>query len=115
MQLSITTRHTTKASLSVKQRIIDKLRKHESHFNHITNIQVTIDKQHSLKIAEATLHLDTGGKIFAKASENNLYSAIDSLSNKINRQLQKAKSKIKTRQSDSAKRDCVGLDDKVVA
>ena len=44
MQMNITARHDTKASDAIKQRIMAKLQKNESHFDHITNIQVTIDK-----------------------------------------------------------------------
>ena len=97
MQLNITARHDTKASDAIKQRIMAKLQKNESHFDHITNIQVTIDKEGSLDLAEATLHLDTGQEIFAKAKGENMFSAIDSLSSKLESQLQKAKSKTNTR------------------
>jgi putative sigma-54 modulation protein len=58
-------------------------------------MQVTIDTESNQKIAEATLHLDTGSEVFAKATNENLFVAIDSLSDKIDRQLQKTKSKIK--------------------
>ncbi len=97
MQMNITARHDAKASDAIKERIMAKLQKNESHFDHITNIQVTIDKDGKQDIAEATLHLDTGSEIFAKASGENMYSAIDSLSAKIETQLQKAKSKIQSR------------------
>ncbi|MDP6969891.1 MAG: ribosome-associated translation inhibitor RaiA [Gammaproteobacteria bacterium] len=97
MQMNITARHNAKASSGIRERIIAKLQKNESHFDHITNIQVTIDKDGKQDIAEATLHLDTGNEIFAKASGENMYSAIDSLSSKLESQLQKAKSKIQSR------------------
>ncbi|HCH33346.1 MAG TPA: ribosome-associated translation inhibitor RaiA [Oceanospirillaceae bacterium] len=97
MQMNITARHDTKATDAIKQRIMAKLQKNESHFDHITNIQVTIDKDGSQDLAEATLHLDTGHEIFAKAKGDNMFSAIDSLSSKIETQLQKAKSKTQTR------------------
>ena len=97
MQMNITARHDTKASDAIKKRIMAKLQKNESHFDHITNIQVTIDKEGSLDLAEATLHLDTGQEIFAKAKGENMFSAIDSLSSKLESQLQKAKSKTNTR------------------
>ena len=97
MQMNITARHDTKASDAIKQRIMSKLQKNESHFDHITNIQVTMDKEGNQDLAEATLHLDTGQEIFAKARGNNMFSAIDSLSAKIETQLQKAKSKTQTR------------------
>ena len=97
MQMNITARHDTKATDAIRQRIMAKLQKNESHFDHITNIQVTIDKEGSLDLAEATLHLDTGQEIFAKAKGDNMFSAIDSLSSKIETQLQKAKSKTQTR------------------
>ena len=97
MQMNITARHDTKATDAIKERIMAKLQKNESHFDHITNIQVTIDKEGSQDIAEATLHLDTGHEIFAKAKGDNMFSAIDSLSSKIESQIQKAKSKTQTR------------------
>jgi len=98
MQMNITARHDTKATDAIKERIMAKLQKNESHFDHITNIQVTIDKDDgSQDLAEATLHLDTGQEIFAKARGDNMFSAIDSLSSKIETQLQKAKSKTQTR------------------
>ncbi len=97
MQMNITARHDAKASSGIRERIMAKLQKNESHFDHITNIQVTIDKDGKQDIAEATLHLDTGNEIFAKASGDNMYSAIDSLSSKLESQLQKAKSKIQSR------------------
>jgi ribosomal subunit interface protein len=97
MQMNITARHDTKATDAIKERIMAKLQKNESHFDHITNIQVTIDKDVNQDIAEATLHLDTGHEIFAKAKGNNMFSAIDALSSKIETQLQKAKSKTQTR------------------
>jgi ribosomal subunit interface protein len=97
MQMNITARHDTKASDAIKQRIMAKLQKNESPFDHITNIQVTIDQEGSLDLAEATLHLDTGQEIFAKAKGENMFSAIDSLSSKLESQLQKAKSKTNTR------------------
>jgi len=97
MQMNITARHDTKATDAIKERIMAKLQKNESHFDHITNIQVTMDKEGNQDLAEATLHLDTGQEIFAKARGNNMFSAIDSLSSKIETQLQKAKSKTQTR------------------
>ncbi len=97
MQMNITARHDTKASDAIKQRIMAKLQKNESHFDHITNIQVTMDKEGNQDLAEATLHLDTGQEIFAKAKGDNMYSDIDSLSAKIETQLQRAKSKTQTR------------------
>jgi ribosomal subunit interface protein len=97
MQMNITARHDTKATDAIKERIMAKLQKNESHFDHITNIQVTMDKEGNQALAEATRHLDTGQEIFAKARGNNMFSAIDSLSAKIETQLQKAKSKTQTR------------------
>lgn len=97
MQMNITARHDAKASSGIRERIMAKLHKNESHFDHITNIQVTIDKDGKHDIAEATLHLDTGHEIFAKADGENMYSAIDALSSKIETQLQKAKSKWQNR------------------
>ena len=97
MQMNITARHDTKATNAIKERIMAKLQKNESHFDHITNIQVTMDKEGNQDLAEATLHLDTGHEIFAKARGDNMFSAIDSLSSKIETQLQKAKSKTQTR------------------
>ncbi|MCP4789740.1 MAG: ribosome-associated translation inhibitor RaiA [Gammaproteobacteria bacterium] len=102
MQMNITARHDAKASDGIRERILAKLQKNVSHFDHITKIQVTIDKDNKQDMAEATLHLDTGNEIFAKATGDNMYSAIDSLSAKIETQLQKAKSKIQSRKGFAA-------------
>ena len=94
MQLNITARHNSKISEAVRNRIVSKLKKNASHFDHISNIQVTIDQDGKQHVAEATLHITTGGEIFAKAVADNLFQSIDSLSDKIDKQLLKIKTKM---------------------
>ena len=94
MQINITARHDTKATSAIKERILSKLRKYSQHYDHITNIQVTLDKNSKHDFAEATLHLETGNEIFAKAQGPNMYSAIDALNEKIGKQIRRTKSKM---------------------
>ncbi|MGB1238808.1 MAG: ribosome hibernation-promoting factor, HPF/YfiA family [Pseudomonadales bacterium] len=92
MIINITHRHE-KVSPSVKEKIESWLNSSQQRYDIITSAQVTIASIERGDEIEATLHVN-GKDIYAKASGPNLYSAIDSLSDKIDRQLAKAKEKM---------------------
>ena len=71
----------------------EKFEKLERHFDHITNINVVFDVEKLRQIAEATI-LVTKGEVHASAESEDMYAAIDSLVDKLNRQLIKHKEKI---------------------
>ena len=64
-------------------------------FDHINNVHVVLKVEKLRQIAEATLHVNQG-EIHASADEESIYAAIDSLVDKLVRQLNKHKEKLNT-------------------
>lgn len=87
------THRTEKVSPAVKEKIENWLNSSQERFDIITSAQVTIDTLDRGDIIEATLHTN-GKEIYAKTQAANLFAAIDSLTDKIDRQLTKAKQKM---------------------
>ena len=91
MQLNITGHHVDLTD-SLKEYVSTKLEKLERHFDHISNVQVTLSVQKLRQIAEATLHI-SGTDIHATAEQEDMYAAIDQLIDKLDRQILKHKEK----------------------
>lgn len=91
MQLNITG-HQVDLTDSLKAYVTTKFDKLERHFDHISNVQVTLSIQKQRQIAEANLHV-TGGEIHANAEDADMYAAIDALIDKLDRQVLKHKEK----------------------
>lgn len=92
MQLTITGHHI-EVTAALKNKVKSKLSKLERHFDHLTDVHciLTVEKlQHK---AEATVHL-TGGTIHADAIDEDMYAAVDSLVDKLSRQVKKHKEKL---------------------
>jgi putative sigma-54 modulation protein len=70
-----------------------KFQKLERFFDHISNVHVILKVEKLNQIAEATLHVSQG-EIHATANDENMYAAIDSLVDKLVRQLNKHKEKL---------------------
>jgi putative sigma-54 modulation protein len=69
-----------------------KLKKLEGHFDKITNVQVIMTVEKLKQKVEATLHIP-GGEVVANAEHDDMYAAIDLLTDKLDRQLLKHKEK----------------------
>ncbi|WP_017444267.1 ribosome hibernation promoting factor [Gayadomonas joobiniege] len=93
MQINLTGRHVDITD-SLKNYVDTKFAKLERHFDHINNVYVILNVEKLNQIAEATLHLN-GGEVFANAEHNDMYAAIDSLIDKLDRQVIKHKEKMK--------------------
>jgi putative sigma-54 modulation protein len=87
------THRSDKVSAAVKEKIEDWLNHSQERYDIINSAQVTIDSIERGDEIEATLHTN-GKEIYAKTSAPNLFAAIDSLTDKIDRQLAKAKDKM---------------------
>lgn len=88
MNINITNRND-KVSPAVREKIEAWLEESQKRYNIITSAQVTIEKKNGKEeVVEATIHA-TGKDLFAKASDENLYAALDALSHKIDKQLAK--------------------------
>lgn len=91
MQLNISGHHV-ELTPALKDYVSEKFERLERHFDHISNCQVTLEVDKVRQIADATLHV-AGGEIHAKAENENMYAAIDSLIDKLDRQILKHKEK----------------------
>ncbi|HHS8259433.1 TPA: ribosome hibernation promoting factor [Legionella anisa] len=91
MQISITGHHidVTPALRAFTEEKFDKL---ERHFDQIKSINVVLNVEKLRQIAEATVHV-TKGELHASSESEDLYAAIDTLIDKLERQLTKHKEK----------------------
>ncbi|MDF2180676.1 ribosome-associated translation inhibitor RaiA [Neptuniibacter sp. CAU 1671] len=87
MNINITHRND-KVSPSVRERIEGWLETCQQRYDDISSAQVILDKSDRENLAEARVHI-AGKDLFAKAAADNLYSALDALEDKINKQLDK--------------------------
>ena len=82
----------------------DKLERIERHFDNVTSAQVILSVEKLRQKAEATIHV-AGNDIFADAVDEDLYAAIDALSDKIDRQIKKHKEKLTEKNRGEKARD----------
>ncbi len=83
--------HITEA---IEQHVQEKLARLKKHFDHVVNIHVVLKVQKNQHIAEATIHVKHHD-IFAEAHSGDMYTTIDTLAHKLDRQIVKHKEKIK--------------------
>lgn len=93
MQINLTGHHVDITD-SLRDYVDTKFTKLERHFDHINNVHVILNVEKLNQKAEATLHL-TGGEVFATSEHNDMYAAIDTLIDKLDRQVIKHKEKYK--------------------
>ena len=92
MQINLSGHHVD-ITTPLREYVNSKMERLERHFDHVTDIHVVLGVEKLRHKAEATMHI-SGGDIFADAVEENMYAAIDSLVDKLDRQLKKHKEKI---------------------
>lgn len=92
MQLTITGHHID-VTPALRNKVETKLSKLERHFDHLTDIHCILTVEKLEHKAEATVHL-SGGTIHADAVEEDMYAAVDSLVDKLSRQVKKHKEKL---------------------
>ncbi len=91
MQINFTT-HRMDLTPALKAFTEEKFDKLERHFHKINDIHVTFDVEKLTHLAEATI-LVTKGELHAKSESENMYTAIDLLIDKLDKQLLKHKEK----------------------
>lgn len=88
-----TSGHQLELTSAIKDYVENRLSKLERHNDRITQVNVILSVDKLEQKAEATVHA-SGGDFFANASADDLYAAIDLLSDKLDRQLIKRKEKL---------------------
>ncbi len=92
MQMTISGHHV-EVTQALKDYVGEKLGRVERHFDQITSLQVILSVDKLIQKAEATLRA-AGAEIFANAESNDMYAAIDDLTDKLDRQIKKHKEKL---------------------
>ncbi len=91
MQITISGHHL-EITDSLRDYVDSKLERLNNHHDRITSTNVTLSVDKLIQKAEATVHV-SGKDLFAEASHEDLYAAIDALADKLDRQLIKHKEK----------------------
>ena len=109
MQIQITGRQIEMTD-AIKEFVHNKFSKLERHFDHISQVHVILSVEKERQIAEAKVSI-SGGELFADSQESSIYAAIDTLIDKLDRQIIKHKEKIKSHTGSKAKLDAALLND----
>ena len=100
MQLSVSGHHLD-ITPALRDYVGNKMERLEHHFDHITQLHVVLSVEKLRQKAEATVHV-SGANLFADAVHEDMYAAIDALSDKLDRQIKKHKEKLKNHHKQSA-------------
>ncbi len=91
MQITVSG-HQVDITESLRAYASEKVGRIQKHFDHVTNTNIVLHVQKNLHKAEATIHA-RGATLHADAEGIDMYSAIDSLADKLDRQVLKHKEK----------------------
>ncbi|VCU71780.1 Ribosome hibernation promoting factor [Pigmentiphaga humi] len=100
MNLSISGHHVT-VTPAIREYVLNKLTRVLRHFDNVIDIQVMLSVEKLRHRAEITMHL-RGKDVHCEAQEENLYAAIDTLIDKVDRQVIKYKDKVQHPRPDEA-------------
>ena len=91
MQISVTGQQL-EITNSLRDYVTSKLERLERHFDKMTNVHAILSVEKLRQKAEATIHIN-GANLFASAEDEDMYAAIDAMTDKLDRQLKKHKEK----------------------
>lgn len=95
MQLNISGHHVD-VTQALNDYVHEKFSRLERHADYINSIQVILSVEKLVQKAEATIRIN-GAEIFANSDSEDMYAAIDTLLDKLDRQLLKHKDKLISR------------------
>ena len=100
MNLNLTGRHL-EITPAIREHVLNKLNKVKRHFDNVIDVNVILSVDKLVQKAEANVHV-SGKAIFAEAEDSNLYVAIDTLADSLDRQVLKHKEKNNARRHDDS-------------
>lgn len=92
MQINLSGRHLD-ITPALRAQVEEKLARILRHFDHATTAHVVLAVEKARSRAEATLHVNRAN-LFAEAERNDMRAAIDSMMDKLDRQVRKHKEKM---------------------
>jgi putative sigma-54 modulation protein len=101
--------HHLEITPALRDYVHQKLERLTNHFDHVIDVKVTLSVEKLKHKVEATIHVP-GNDLHAESSDDNMYSAIDLLADKLDRQILKVKEKFADhhRADGGVKRQAVG-------
>ena len=91
MQINLSGHHI-EVSPALRDYVTSKLQRLERHIDNVTNAHVVLSIEKLQQKAEATVHI-SGAAVFADAVHEDMYAAIDALTDKLDRQIKRHKEK----------------------
>ncbi|MBT8428892.1 MAG: ribosome-associated translation inhibitor RaiA [Gammaproteobacteria bacterium] len=107
MQVNLTGHHVDITD-ALRAYVDEKIARLERHFDHVTNVHVILSVEKLVKKAEATVHI-AGADVFADSTHEDMYAAIDSLVDKLDRQVLKHKEKMKKHRGNNSGRESIEI------
>lgn len=86
------TGHHMEVTPALRDYVQSKLERITNHFDQVIDVKVTLSVEKLVQKVEATIHVP-GNDLHAECSHDNMYSAIDLLADKLDRQVLKVKEK----------------------
>lgn len=93
MQMNISGHHV-ELTPALRAYVTEKLQRLSKHFDHLISIDVILKVEKLDQMAEATVQA-AGRTLFADASAQDMYAAIDALSDKLDRQVRRYKQRLR--------------------
>jgi len=100
MNIQLTGRHL-EITPAIREYVTGKFGKIKRHFDNVIDVNVILSVEKLKQKAEATVHI-SGRDVFVECDDENLYAAIDSLVDRLDRQVIKHKEKLADRRHDDS-------------
>jgi putative sigma-54 modulation protein len=94
--------HHVEVTPALRDYVSGKISRVGRHFDHVIDVRVTLSVDHLVHKAEVNLHV-SGKDIFIVSEHSDMYAAIDSLVDKIDRQVLRHKGKLTDKDHDAIK------------
>jgi putative sigma-54 modulation protein len=85
--------HHLELTPAIREYLTSKLDRVVRHFDHVIDVNVILSVEREQRKAEASIHV-RGRDLFAESQDTDMYAAIDSLVDKLDRQIVKHKEKL---------------------
>jgi putative sigma-54 modulation protein len=92
MQITVSGHHMD-VTPALRSYVSKKFERIERHFDNITNVHVVLSVEKQIQKAEVNVHV-AGNDLHADATHDDLYAAIDTMLDKLDRQVRKYKEKL---------------------
>lgn len=95
--------HHVSITPAIRDYVHSKLSRVNRHFDHVIDVSVILSVEKLAQKAEVNVHV-RGRDIFVETVDENMYAAIDTLADKLDRQILKHKDKSQAHQHEPPKR-----------